>query len=162
MAIREESIRSFEADGFAATWLQRQVQANPMSSPGIVRLKSPYLFADTVQRLLAAFAGKGIKVFATIDQQAEARAVGLSMPPTTLIVFGNPKAGTPLMLANPEAGIDLPLKVLVCEDQACQVVVLFTAASEIIERYSLPPELASNLKPAEFLITSVLSAHDGV
>jgi uncharacterized protein (DUF302 family) len=127
-----------------------------MSSRGIARLKSPYLFADTVQRLLAAFAEKGIKVFATIDQQAEARAVELSMPPTTLIVFGNPKAGTPLMLANAEAGIDLPLKVLVCEDQPGQVVVLFTAAAAIIERHSLPPGLASNLKPAELLIASVL------
>jgi len=131
-------------------------------SHGIVSLKSPYPFADTVQRLLSAFAAKGIKVFATIDQQAEARAVDLSMPPTTLIVFGNPKAGTPLMLANPQAGIDLPLKVLVCEDQPGQVVVMFVAASEIIERHSLPPELASNLKPAEFLIASVLSERDGV
>lgn len=132
-----------------------------MSSRGVVRLKSPYLFADTVQRLLVAFARKGIKVFATIDQQAEARAVGLSMPPATLIVFGNPQAGTPLMVANPEAGIDLPLKVLVCEDQPDRVVVMFAAASEIIERYSLPRELTSNIKPAELLIASVLSERDG-
>ena len=133
-----------------------------MSSPGIVKLKSPYSFSDTVQRLLAAFAEKGIKVFATIDQQAEARAVGLSMPPTTLIIFGNPKAGTPLMLANPQAGIDLPLKVLVCEPQPDQVAVMFTAASEIIERHSLPPDLVSNLVPAEQLIAAVLSKSVGV
>ncbi|HKJ60849.1 MAG TPA: DUF302 domain-containing protein, partial [Hyphomicrobiales bacterium] len=83
-----------------------------MTSLGIVKLKSPYSFTETLQRLLDAFAEKSIKVFATIDQQAEARAFGLSMPPTVLLIFGNPKAGTPLMLANPEAGIDLPLKVL--------------------------------------------------
>jgi uncharacterized protein (DUF302 family) len=67
--------------------------ANPNTADpqGIVSLVSPYAFADTVQRLLAAFTEKGIKVFATIDQQAEARTVGLEMPPTTLIVFGNPK-----------------------------------------------------------------------
>jgi uncharacterized protein (DUF302 family) len=124
-----------------------------MSSRGIVRLESPYVFADTVRRLLAAFAEKGIKVFATIDQQAEAQAAGLAMPPTTLIVFGNPKAGTPLMLANPQAGVDLPLKVL--------VAVLFTAASEIIERHSLPSELISNLVPAERLIAAVLSQSVG-
>jgi uncharacterized protein (DUF302 family) len=132
-----------------------------VSSHGILRLKSPYVFADTVQRLLAAFAEKGIKVFATIDQQAEARVVGLAMPPTTLIVFGNPKAGTPLMLANPQVGVDLPLKVLVCEPEPGQVAVLFTAASEIIERHSLPPELASNLVPAERLIATVLSQSIG-
>ena len=132
-----------------------------MSSPGIVKLKSSFSFPATVQRLLAAFAEKGIKVFATIDQQAEARAVGLSMPPTTLIIFGNPKAGTPLMLANPQAGIDLPLKVLVCEPQPDQVAVMFTAASEIIERYSLPPDLAANLVPAEHLIAAVLSKSVG-
>ena len=127
-----------------------------MASPGIVRLESPYPFADTVQRLLAAFAEKGVKVFATIDQQAEARAAGLSMPPTTLIVFGNPRAGTPLMLANPQAGVDLPLKVLVCEPEPGRVAVWFTAAATLIERHSLPPELVSNLVPAERLIASVL------
>lgn len=61
-------------------------------------LESPYLLADTVQRLLTAFAEKSIKVLATIDQQAEARAAGLVMPPTMLIIFGNPKAGMPLIL----------------------------------------------------------------
>ncbi len=127
-----------------------------MSSHGIVRLESPYTFAETVQRLLAALAEKGIKVFATIDQQAEARAAGLAMPPTTLIIFGNPSAGTPLMLADPQVGVDLPLKVLVCEPKSGQVAELFTTASEIVERHSLPPELASNLVPAERLIAAVL------
>lgn len=132
-----------------------------MSSHGIVRLESPYSFADTVQRLLAAFAEKSIKVFATIDQQAEARAVGLAMPPTTLIVFGNPKAGTPLMLANPQVGVDLPLKVLVCEPDPGQVAVFFTAASELVERHSLSPELAAALVPAERLIAAVIRKSAG-
>ncbi len=127
-----------------------------MPPQSIVRLQSPYPFADSVQRLLAAFAGKGIKVFATIDQQAEARAVGLTMPPTTLFVFGKPEAGTPLMLANPQVGVDLPLKVLVYEAEPGQVAVLFTAASEIIERHSLPPDLIAGLAPAERLIEAVL------
>ncbi|MGH8274536.1 MAG: DUF302 domain-containing protein [Gammaproteobacteria bacterium] len=127
-----------------------------MASFGIVKLKSPYSFTETVQRLLGAFAEKSIKVFATIDQQAEARAVDLSMPPTTLIIFGNPQAGTPLMLANPEVGIDLPLKVLVCEPQPGETVVMFTAASELIRRHSLTPELASNIMPAENLIKTVM------
>ena len=127
-----------------------------MTSPGIVKLESPYSFTETVQRFLVVFAEKGIKVFATIDQQAEAQAVGLSMPPTTLIVFGNPRAGTPLMLAHPEAGVDLPLKVLVCEPRPGQTMVMFTAASELVRRYSLAPELAANIVPAEQLVKRVI------
>jgi uncharacterized protein (DUF302 family) len=125
-------------------------------SGDIVTMKSPFKFVDTVERLHAAIVAKGIKVFVVIDQQAEANAVGLSMPPATLIVFGNPKAGTPLMIANPHAGIDLPLKVFVCEPQAGEVAVMFTASSEIIKRYSLPSELLANLLPVEALILSVL------
>lgn len=126
------------------------------SHHGIVRLESPFAFAETVQRLLAAFKDSGVKVFSTIDQQAEAAAVELAMPPTTLIIFGNPRAGTPLMLANPQAGIDLPLKALVCEPTAGHVFVFVASAAEIIQRHSLPPELASNLAPAERLIARVL------
>jgi uncharacterized protein (DUF302 family) len=126
------------------------------ASRGVASVDSAYSFAETVQRLLAAFANHGIKVFATIDQQAEALSVGMSMPPTTLIVFGNPKAGTPLMLANPMSGIDLPLKVLISESIPGQVAVIFNIAAYIIERHSLPPELGNNLVPAERLIAHAL------
>ena len=127
-----------------------------MASLGVSKLKNPYSFTETVQRLLRAFAEKNIKVFATIDQQAEALTVGLSMPPTTLIIFGNPKAGAPLMLANPEVGIDLPLKVLVCDPHPSETVVFFTAASELIRKHSLTPELGSNILPAENLIKAIV------
>jgi uncharacterized protein (DUF302 family) len=126
------------------------------SSRGVVSLASPYPFAETVRRLLSAFANHGIKVFIAIDQQAEAQAVGLSMPPTTLIVFGNPKAGTPLMLAQPESGLDLPLKVLVFEAAPRQVSVSFNASTYIIDRHALPLGLESNLAPAESLIANAL------
>jgi uncharacterized protein (DUF302 family) len=124
---------------------------------GVVSLVSSYPFADTVGRLLSAFADHGIKVFATIDQQAEAAGVGLTMPPTTLIIFGNPKAGTPLMLAQPPSGIDLPLKVLVSESVSGQVSVTFNDAAYIIERHGLPAALASNLVPAERLIAHAVA-----
>jgi uncharacterized protein (DUF302 family) len=123
---------------------------------GVVSIVSPYSFADTVRRLLSAFAAHGIKVFAVIDQQAEALAVGLTMPSTTLILFGNPKAGTPLMLARPRSGIDLPLKALVSESVPGQVSVSFNTTAYIIERHTLPAELESNLASAERLIESVL------
>ena len=85
---------------------------------GIVTIKSRLLFSQTVERLKSAFQSHSIKVFAIIDQQAEARAVGLDMPPMVLILFGSPKAGTPLMLAQPLAELDLPLKALVSEAKA--------------------------------------------
>ena len=161
--LRQESA-ACEARGSAAYSVQHPtfgvylaLGTTPMPSCGVVELKSPYPFTATVQRLLAAFSGKGIKVFATIDQQAEARAVGLTMPPTTLIVFGNPRVGTPIMLANPRAGIDLPLKVLVCELQPDDIAVMFAAASEIIARHSLPTELAPGLLGAEHLIAATLN-----
>lgn len=125
------------------------------NSAGVVSFRSAYSFDDTVCRLLAAFADHGIKVFATIDQQAAALAVGLSMPPTTLILFGNPKAGTPLMLANPQSGVDLPLKALVVESQG-SVDVIVNSAAYIIQRHALPAELIANLAPVERLIAGVL------
>jgi uncharacterized protein (DUF302 family) len=119
---------------------------------GIVSLRSAYPFADTVRRLLSGFADHGAKVFATIDQRAEATAVGLIMPPTTLIIFGSPKAGTPLMLEQPLCGVDLPLKALVTEATPGEVMVSFNTATYIIERHSLSAELLKNLAPAERLI----------
>ena len=128
------------------------------SGDGVRRLTSRYPFADTVSRLLAAFRQHGIRVFATIDQQAEAAAAGLAMPPATLILFGNPKAGTPLMLAQPAAGIDLPLKVFVAEAAPDEVMVIFNSAAYLIERHALPPQLAAGIAPAERLIATTVGA----
>lgn len=126
-----------------------------VESNGVARFSSPYSFRETVQRLLAALAGHDIKIFATWDQQAEASAVGLAMPPTTLIVFGSPKAGTPLMLAQPESALDLPLKVLVLES-AGQVFVCFNTPEYIIQRHALPEHMSANLAPAFALIERAL------
>ncbi|HVY24028.1 MAG TPA: DUF302 domain-containing protein [Steroidobacteraceae bacterium] len=125
---------------------------------GVVTIKSRIPFADTVQRLLAAFHDHGIRIFATIDQRAEAQAVGLSIPPTTLIIFGNPRAGTALMLANPQSGVDLPLKVLITESASGEVLVVFNAAAYIIQRHALPERLAANLALAEKLIAGIVGA----
>ncbi|QRN55892.1 DUF302 domain-containing protein [Dyella caseinilytica] len=131
-------------------------QVRTDESAGLVVLQSPYPFADTVQRLLAALADHGIKVFATIDQRAEALAVGLSMPPATLILFGNPKAGTPVMLANLSSGIDLPLKVWVTEPSSGSVEVVMNTSAYVIKRHALPEALLANLAPAERLIAATL------
>jgi uncharacterized protein (DUF302 family) len=126
-------------------------------SAGVLRFKSPHAFDDTVQRLLAALKDHGIKVFATIDQRAEAQAVGLSMPSTVLVLFGNPKGGAPLMLANPEAGIDLPLKILISESEPGRVDVFINSAEYIIQRHALPHELLANIAPVERLIVDALN-----
>ena len=125
-------------------------------SRGVQQLPSPYPFAETVERLLSAFASHGIKVFVVIDQQAEASAVGLDMPPTTLILFGNPKAGTPLMLARPQSGIDLPLKALISESSSGEVSVTLNTAAYLLERHALPAEFLVNLAPAERLVATAL------
>lgn len=114
-----------------------------------------------MQRVLGVLAEHGIKVFATWDQQAEASAVGLAMPPITLIVFGNPKAGTPLMLAQPEAALDLPLKLLVTES-AGQVSVCFNTPDYLIQRHALPERLSANLTPAFALIERALQPQANV
>jgi len=128
------------------------------ASSGIVSIRSPHPFADTVQRLLAAFANHGLKVFATIDQRAEAAAVDLTMPPTTLVIFGNPKAGTPLMLEQPLSALDLPLKALVTEATPGEVIVSFNAAAYILQRHSLSADLSNNLAPAERLIAGAVTS----
>ena len=124
---------------------------------GIVSIPSPYPFADTVQRLLSALTGHGIKIFSTIDQKAEAATVGLMMPPTMLLLFGNPKAGTPIMLEQPLAGLDLPLKALVTEPTPGEVIVSFNTAAYILQRHSLAAELSNNLTPAERAITAAVT-----
>ena len=124
---------------------------------GSVTIKSRLSFSQTVERLKSAFQSHGIKVFAVIDQQAEARTVGLDMPPMVLILFGNPKVGTPLMLARPLSGLDLPLKALVSEAKAGEVLVSFNSTQYILKRHALPDQLGSNIAPAERLIATVLS-----
>lgn len=129
---------------------------NPMSHSAIITIKSTYNHPETVERFRSAFAEKGITVFATIDHQAAARAAGLTMHPATVIVFGKPVMGTPLMCANPQIALDLPLKILIHEPSPGQVDVLYTAASEIVARHPLPADLATKLAYADQLINEIL------
>lgn len=98
--------------------------------------RSRYSYSDTLAKLSDAIGAAGNTIFATIDQSAAARDVGLTLRPTTLIVFGNPRAGTPLMDAFPLTGLELPLKLLVWEDGA-HVALAYVSASEIAERYGV-------------------------
>jgi uncharacterized protein (DUF302 family) len=134
-----------------------KVNDSTSSPPGLVTIRSPHSFSETVARLQSAFQTHGIKVFATIDQQAEAAAAGMTMHPTVLIIFGNPKAGTSLMATRPLSAIDLPLKVLVSEATAGEVFVAFNTAQYLAERHSLPKDLVGNIAPAERLIKTAVA-----
>lgn len=122
------------------------------------RLESAYPFAETVTRLRAALEVHGFTIFAAIDQREAARSVGLDMPPTTLLIYGNPKGGTPLMLAAPDFGIELPLKLLVREEPGGRVLVVYLPAQSLEGRHGLPAGLAGRLAGAEPLIAAAIAA----
>ncbi len=116
----------------------------PALPAGIITKDSPHSFEATVSQLTELITDRGMKVFAVIDQSAEARSAGLDLRPTTLVLFGNPAAGTPVMAAAPLSALDLPLKVLVWADgDRCQVS--YVAPGALSARYSLEDGLAANL-----------------
>jgi len=114
---------------------------------GMVLLPARGSVADAWARLEAAVAARGLTVFARIDFAADAAAAGLSLRPTRLLVFGNPRAGTPLLAASPSAGIDLPLKVLIWEAADGSVTVGYNSPAWIGERHAVPQELRGRLQP---------------
>jgi uncharacterized protein (DUF302 family) len=119
---------------------------------GLVQVASRYSVEETVQRLEAAFTGKGMQIFAVIDHSGEAEKVGLKMRPTKVVIFGSPKGGTPLMVAAPSLAIDLPLKALVAEDERGKVSVTYNAPEYLQKRHGVPAELIKNLAGAGAVI----------
>src|SRR5580704_12990514 len=114
------------------------------AGPGLVTKLSPRPVAATVARLTELIAAKGMTLFAVIDQQAAARGAGLDLRDTTLVLFGSPAAGTPVMEAAPLAALDLPLKVLIWDDGG-QPTVAYTAPAVLAARYQLSDDLAARL-----------------
>jgi uncharacterized protein (DUF302 family) len=122
---------------------------------GFVTRVSPWSVADTVSRLLAVVAARGMKVFAVIDHSEQARDVGLELRDTKLVIFGSPQAGTPVMVAAPLAALDLPLKVLVWAD-GHQTKLGYTAPAALASRYGLSAELVARLADIDALTTAVI------
>lgn len=118
---------------------------------GIVSAPSSHSVDQTVEKLKAMLRAKGVALFALVDHSGEAAKVGMTMPPTKLLVFGNPKAGTPLMLAAPSSAIDLPLKILVWEDGQGKVWISFNSPQYLQKRHGLPQELMPNIAVVETL-----------
>ena len=114
-------------------------------SNGIVTRQSSHPFDETVAKLVRALGSKGIALFAQIDHSGEAAKIGMTMPPTKLLVFGNPKSGTPLMLAAPSIAIDLPLKILVSEDAQGKVWLSYNSPEYLLARHGFPPQLLPNI-----------------
>jgi uncharacterized protein (DUF302 family) len=118
---------------------------------GIISKRSNHSVEQTVDRLKAALQSKGVTLFALIDHSGEAQKAGLQMPPTKLLIFGSPKAGTPLMLAAPSIAIDLPLKILVWEDGQGKVWISYNSLAYLQQRHGVPQELLQNISAVETL-----------
>jgi uncharacterized protein (DUF302 family) len=122
---------------------------------GIVNKPSKHSVDETLGKLQETLQAKGIAVFALIDHSGEAAKVGMKMRPTKLLIFGNPKGGTPLMLAAPSIAIDLPLKILISEDDQGKVWVSYNTPEYLVERHGLPKHLAQNIGFIETLAANI-------
>ena len=121
---------------------------------GIVKIPSHHSVDETVDKLKTILKSKGVTLFALVDHSGEAEKVGLKMPPTKLLIFGNPKGGTPLMLAAPSAALDLPLKILIAEDSDGKVWISYNSPEYLQERHGLPDNLLQNMAVVQSLATA--------
>ena len=128
-----------------------------MSDNGIISKPSNHSVDEIVEKLKAILQAKSVTLFALVDHSGEAAKAGLSMPPTKLFIFGNPKGGTPLMLASPSSAIDLPLKILVAEDASGKSWVSYNSSAYLQQRHNLPQELLQNIAVVEALVSQVVS-----
>jgi uncharacterized protein (DUF302 family) len=126
-----------------------------MANNGIVNKPSKHSVDDTLGKLQNILEAKGIAVFSLIDHSGEAAKVGMKMRPTKLLIFGNPKGGTPLMLAAPSIAIDLPLKILIWEDDQEKVWVSYNTPEYLAERHGLPAHLAQNIGFVETIAAAI-------
>ncbi len=119
---------------------------------GIEIAGSPRSFIDTIAHFESLLAARGMTLFAKIDFTGDAKKSGLDMPPTQLLIFGNPKGGTPVMLAAPSSALDLPLKVLIAQDASGKVWLSYNAAEYLAERHTIPGDLVKNIAGIRALV----------
>jgi len=123
----------------------------PVTNNGMINKPTNHSVDETVGKLKSILQAKGITLFALIDHSGEAEKVGMKMKPTKLMIFGNPKAGTPLMLAAPSSAIDLPLKILVWEDAEGKTWISYNSPAYLQDRHGIPNELVQNVAVVEGL-----------
>src|SRR5579872_7335664 len=121
------------------------MSADPEIGFGLIHKPSSHTVEQAVEKLKGILQAKGVALFALIDHSGEAEKIGMKMPPTKLLIFGSPKAGTPLMLASPSVAIDLPLKILVWEDANRKVWISYNSPEYLRERHNLPQNLLDNI-----------------
>ena len=123
----------------------------PNRADGIIDTPSNHSVDETVEKLKEILQAKGVTLFAVVDHSGEAEKAGMKMRPTKLLIFGSPKAGTPLMQAVPSIAIDLPLKILVWEDSEGKVWTSYNSPEYLIERHGVPHDLLANIAVVETL-----------
>ncbi|HEY4384798.1 MAG TPA: DUF302 domain-containing protein [Ktedonobacteraceae bacterium] len=128
----------------------------PPSAEGVVTRSSPFSVEETLKRFQEAIQSRNLTLFAHIDHSGEAKRLGLKMQDAHVLIFGNPKGGTPLMVASPLLALDLPLKVLIWQSDDGHVWVSSTSVDFLRARYSIPQELIGNIAVIDTLITKVL------
>jgi uncharacterized protein (DUF302 family) len=122
---------------------------------GLIHLSIGHSVDEAISKLKRILAEKEVTLFTVIDHSGEATKVGMKMRPTKLAIFGNPKAGTPIMLASPNSAIDLPLKILIWEDDHGKVWVTYNSPAYLQQRHNLPPEVLPNISAIEVLANAV-------
>jgi uncharacterized protein (DUF302 family) len=143
--------------GVIAAALIATPQVHAKSRDGVVRVKSVYGFQETIERLKNDVAAKGIRFFIEIDQQKLAADAGITLSPSTLLIFGNPPLGTQFISANPNAGLDWPVRLLVMEDSAGGVWAVYTDFVWIAARHGIVNR-ADQFKMASMVIASITSS----
>lgn len=125
-----------------------------LQDKGLINKLSNHSVDDTVEKLKQILEAKGVTLFALVDHSGEAEKAGMKMRPTKLLIFGSPKAGTPVMLAAPSIALDLPLKILVAEDEQGKVWISYNSAEYLRDRHNVPQHLVQNLSAVETLATA--------
>src|SRR6478735_2112629 len=118
---------------------------------GLIDIPSNHSVDETVEKLKGVLQAKGVTLFALVDHSGEAAKVGMKMRPTKLLIFGNPKGGTPVMLAAPSIAIDLPLKILIWEDAQGKVWISYNSPDYLKERHGFPDDLVPNIAVVQAL-----------
>jgi uncharacterized protein (DUF302 family) len=146
-----DEARADHAKGSFTPGNSARIEATVGKGEGIISIPSSHSVDQTVDKLKEILKAKDVTLFALIDHSGEAEKVGMKMPPTKLLIFGNPKGGTPLMLAAPSIAIDLPLKILVWEDAQRKVWLSYNSPQYLMERHGFPEDLMKNIAVLETL-----------
>lgn len=125
---------------------------------GIERVESPRDFAASVGQVESILKDKGLTIFAKIDFSGDAQRAGVEMLPTQMLIFGNPKGGTPVMVAAPSAALDLPLKILISQDSGGKVWLSYNTPEYLAQRHAIPANLVANISGVAGLVKAAMAA----